>query len=139
MHGPGLLPIQLIADLVVVRPADEVLLVRYDTGNERWWLPGSGLQAEEHPDEAARRVLAELPGVSVRSITMTGVESFRGQRGWHMVFHYRVDADGQPEARVPARWFAVSDLPRTEHGKWERKVVHRVLRATPSPQPSHPA
>lgn len=136
MNDPGLPPIQLIANLVVVTPADEVLLVRYDAENERWWLPGSDLGAEEHPDEAARRVLAEFPGVSVRSVTMAGVESFRGRRGWHMVFHYRVDADGQPEARVPARWFAVSDFPRTEHGKWERDVVHRVLRGAPSPQPS---
>ncbi len=119
--------IQLISNLVVATPAREVLLVQYDSEGGRWWLPGADLQSYEHPDEAARRVLASLPGLSVRAVQMHDVESFRGRRGWHVVFHYRVTAEGDPKSPTPAKWFSPSALPRTMHGQWERDVVQRVL------------
>ncbi len=126
-------PIQLIANLVVTTPTDEVLFVRYDPDRERWWLPGADLHPYEHPDEATRRVLAELPGLSVRSARMQEVESFRGRRGWHVVFHYRVQGEGLPQATLPTQWFTLSNLPRTMHGKWEQNVIRRLLHASPSP------
>jgi hypothetical protein len=54
------------------------------------------------------------------------VESFRGRRGWHVVFHYRVEVEGEPTG-PEAAWFAPDNLPRTAHGSWERKAVERVL------------
>ncbi len=121
-------PIQLIASLVITGLEGGVLLVRYDPEDDRWWLPGSDLEPYEHPDEAARRVLAGLAGLSVRTVAMREVESFRGRRGWHIVFHYHVAADGAPAGPPAAQWFAASSLPRTMHGAWERSVVERVLR-----------
>lgn len=123
--------IQLIANLVVTRPGGEVLFVRYDPDDERWWLPGEDLEPYEHPDEAARRILRKFAGLSIDAIAMREVESFRGRRGWHVVFHYRVKADGEPQADYPVRWFSSSNLPRTVHGRWERDAVNRMLQASP--------
>jgi DNA-binding PadR family transcriptional regulator/ADP-ribose pyrophosphatase YjhB (NUDIX family) len=118
--------IQLIANLVVQRPTGEVLFVRYDPDDERWWLPGEDLEPYEHPDEAARKILSSLEGLTVDSMTMHDVESFRGRRGWHVVFHYRVAASGDPTSKYPLQWFAPADLPRTMHGRWERDAVRRL-------------
>ena len=119
--------IQLIANLVVLRPDGRVLFVRYQADDERWWLPGEDLEPYEHPDERARAILDGLRGLTVTSMSMEEVESFRGRRGWHVVFTYRIEADGDPDADFPAEWFPADDLPRTMHGRWERDRVGRVL------------
>lgn len=128
--------IQLIANLVVVRDDGHVLLARYDPAEEgdgadapeRWWLPGQELAPYEHPDDAARTALAELVGVEPRTVELAGVQSFRGRRGWHISFDYRVTASGEPTGEgVPARWCDRGRLPRTMHGAWERTTIDRVL------------
>jgi ADP-ribose pyrophosphatase YjhB (NUDIX family) len=119
--------IQLIANLVVQRPDGKVLLLRYDPDDERWWLPGEDLDPYQHPDERARQVLDELPGLEAGDPQMIFIESFRGRRGWHVVFHYRVRGDGHPAGAAAAEWFAADELPRTMHGRWERDAVRRVL------------
>ncbi len=119
--------IQLISNLVVVRPDGRVLLVRYHPDDERWWLPGEDLEPYEHPDERARATLQRIGGVTPTSLELAFVESFRGRRGWHVVFHYRVEGEGEPRGEYAAGWFAPDDLPRTVHGRWEREAVRRVL------------
>jgi ADP-ribose pyrophosphatase YjhB (NUDIX family) len=121
--------IQLIANLVVVRPDGHVLFVRYREDDERWWLPGEDLEPYEHPDDRARAVLDGLGGLDVASLSMEEIESFRGRRGWHVTFTYRVEADGDPDSRIPAEWFPPDALPRTVHGRWERERVARALAA----------
>jgi len=123
--------IQLIANLVVRRGDGRILLVRYHADDERWWLPGEDLEPFEHPDERASAILAGFRGLAPSSVEMAFVESFRGRRGWHVVFHYRVDAngDGDPGGDVPGEWFPAGELPRTMHGRWERDAVSRVLAA----------
>ncbi len=123
--------VQLIANLVVRRPGGEVLFVRYDPEDDRWWLPGADLEPYEHPDERARAALQDLGAFEVRALRMTHVESFRGRRGWHVVFHYRVDAEGAPSATVRAAWHAPDALPRTAHGAWEHDAVARALAVGP--------
>lgn len=118
--------IQLIANLVVTRPDGQVLFVRYDPEDERWWLPGEDLNPYEHPDEAARRILAEFTGLTVGAMHLREIESFRGRRGWHVVFHYRVDADGEVQSRFPASWFPLTNLPRTPHGRWEKDIAKKL-------------
>ena len=49
--------IQVISSLVVQRQNGDVLLIRYDADDERWWLPDD-LVPYEHPDDAARKFLA---------------------------------------------------------------------------------
>lgn len=130
--------VQLIANLVVTRADGRVLLVQYDPAHEssdadadlRWWLPGHQLEAYQHPDEAARTALADLDGIEASAVTLTRVQSFRGRRGWHVSFDYRVDAAGEPSQRsIPARWCDPEDLPRTMHGSWEGTTIAGVLSA----------
>jgi len=118
--------IQLIANLVVRRTDGQVLFVRYDPEDERWWLPGEDLNPYEHPNEAARRILAEFSGLAIGAIEMREIESFRGRRGWHVVFHYRVDADGAAASRFPTSWFPLTNLPRTPHGRWEKDIARKL-------------
>ena len=119
--------IQLISSLVVRRRDGRVLLVRYHADDERWWLPGEDLEPYEDPDDRARGPLERLSGPTPSSIELAFVESFRGRRGWHVVFHYRVEAEGDPAGEYPGEWFLPENLPRTVHGKWERDAVRRVL------------
>jgi ADP-ribose pyrophosphatase YjhB (NUDIX family) len=120
--------IQLISNLVVTAPDGRVLLVRYDEDDERWWLPGGDLEPYEHPDEAADRVLAGLPGLAPKERVLAFVESFRGRRGWHVVFHYRVSTTGEPQGDVAFAWHAADALPPTAHRPWEQNAVARALR-----------
>ncbi len=79
--------IQIIANLVVCNRAGDVLFVRYDPENEKWWLPGGDVEAFTHPDEARDKALRDFDTLEVRSRSLSFVESFRGRRGWHLVFH----------------------------------------------------
>jgi ADP-ribose pyrophosphatase YjhB (NUDIX family) len=119
--------IQLISNLVVTRPDGRVLLVKYDPDDERLWLPGGDLEPYEHPDEAADRVLKTLPGLSVKGRELSFIESFRGRRGWHVVFHYRVTAAGEPGGELAAGWHEARALPPTAHRPWEQDSVTRAL------------
>jgi ADP-ribose pyrophosphatase YjhB (NUDIX family) len=117
--------VQLIANAVVTDGAGRVLLTRYGDEDEPWWLPGSQLHAYEHPDEALRRALDGLlpPGAGG---ALHHVESFRGRRGWHVMFNYVVRVDA-PLAGDDGQWFAADALPRFAHGPWEAGVVAKAL------------
>jgi len=131
--------IQVISSLVVQRENGDVLLVRYSPDDERWWLPGDDLVPYEHPDDAAKRFLErDAPGLGCGEPRMLFVESFRGRRGWHVIFHYAVEARGTAlgdmEGGCETAWFPPHDLPRTFHGSWERKVIERALELTAARQ-----
>lgn len=115
--------IQLIANIVITNKRGEVLLTRYQEDDERWWLPGSELEPYEHPDEACARALADL-GLADVSAQLHHVESFRGRRGWHVMFNYRCEAKAAAES---GPWYAASALPAMTHGEWERGVIDKVL------------
>lgn len=117
---------QVIANLVVRNAEGAVLFVRYDPENEKWWLPGQDVMPFTHPDDAAADVAASFEGLAVRSCRLSHVDSFRGRRGWHLVFHYDLRADGNPSGRHEARWFDKTSYPRTTHGGWEKEVIDRV-------------
>ncbi len=117
-------PIQPIVNLIVTR-AGAVLLVRPDPENPAWWMPGADLNAYEHPDEGAQRVLREL-GVSA-SAALSHIESFRGRRGWHLVFHYRVAIEGEVVAHMPHAWHTLDAFPKTAHGSWEHENARIAL------------
>lgn len=127
--------VQLIANLVVQGPDGAVLLARYNPAGEtdedadhRWWLPAHELEPYQHPDEAAQIALNEIGGLDIEGIELARVQSFRGRRGWHVSFDYRVGATGTPSGdAVPTGWFALDDLPHTMHGNWERDTIEAVL------------
>lgn len=118
--------IQLIANAVIVDSRRRVLLTRYgDDDQDTWWLPGAELAPFEHPDEALQRA---LDGLAAAPATLHHIESFRGRRGWHLMFNYLVRADPAAPA-ADARWFAADALPPFAHGKWEPGVIAKVLSA----------
>jgi hypothetical protein len=119
--------IQLISNVVLQDDAGRVLLVKYDQEDERWWLPGEDLIPYQHPDDRAQEVLNGIAGLKWDGLQMVFVESFRGRRGWHVMFNYRARGIGQPTGTPMASWFAADSLPRTMHGNWEHDVVRRVL------------
>ena len=120
---------QVIANLVVRNREGAVLFVRTDPDSEKWWLPGQDVVPFTHPDAAAAEVAASLDGLEVRSCRLSHVDSFRGRRGWHLVFHYDLRADGDPTGRHEACWFDEASYPRTMHGGWEKQVIGRVSAA----------
>lgn len=117
--------IQLIANLVITNDRGEVLLTRYQEDDERWWLPGSELEPYEHPDQACARALADL-GINA-SPHLHHVESFRGRRGWHVMFNYGCNATA---AGNNGQWHSTGALPATTHGQWERSVIDAVLQGS---------
>jgi len=118
--------IDLIANLIV-RRGGEILFVQHEQNEDAWWLPGEDLQPYEHPDDRAKRVLEDLGGLKVAGFKMTHVESFRGRRGWHVMFNYLVDVTGECKAAFPTAWHKPENLPRTRHGKWEHDQVRAAL------------
>lgn len=118
---------QIIANLVVQNLDGEILFVRYDRENEKWWLPGRDVEPFTHPDDAVAGILREFDGIEMRGSRLSYVDSFRGRRGWHVMFNYDVRADGLPTAPGNAKWFPRDEMPRTMHGDWEKQVVAQVL------------
>ncbi len=124
--APKAADIQLIANAVITDGKGRVLLTRYDDEDEdRWWLPGTDLKPYEHPDDALRRALAPLLPAPKSSL-LHHVESFRGRRGWHVMFNHLVKANARA-ATDQGRWFVADALPRLAHGRWEQGVIAKVL------------
>ncbi len=123
--------IQLTSNVVILNDAGEVLLTRYDSDDERWWIPGASLTPYEHPDQAANRALQDVAQVAAATATMDHVESFRGRRGWHVMFNYRARlgaGEAQP-ATAGSQWFRLNALPSMMHGEWEKTVIAAINKA----------
>lgn len=117
---------QVIANLVVTDRASRVLFVRHDPDSGKWWLPGRDVEPYTHPDDTARAVLADLAGLETCVPEFDHVESFRGRRGWHLVFHYRAGIKGTLIGDAHSQWCSTDDLPVTAHGGWEKAVVEKL-------------
>ncbi len=115
---------QVIANLVIHDGGGRVLLTKYDSEVDRWWLPGQDVEPFTHPDDEAKKIVDSLQ-ISAQGLAFKRVQSFRGRRGWHLVFDYMVLASGEPAE--PARWFDAGDMPRTMHGDWEKNVVKDLI------------
>jgi ADP-ribose pyrophosphatase YjhB (NUDIX family) len=125
--------VQLIANIVIMNADGQTLLTKYDSEDERWWLPGAQLNTYEHPDKAAARALAGLAGLRAGTPRLHHIESFRGRRGWHVMFNYTSVAIAG-EAAEQSQWFAPDKLPATMHGKWEAGVLAAVRKSDPTAQ-----
>ena len=119
--------IQLISNLVVANEEGQILFIKHDPEEDRWWLPGDDLTPYQHPDERAREILGSIQGLAWQEPRMVSVQSFRGRRGWHVMFNYYVTGSGSVDAAGDAAWFSLDDLPRTKHGTWEHDTVREVL------------
>jgi ADP-ribose pyrophosphatase YjhB (NUDIX family) len=122
--------IQLTSNVVIINEKHEVLLTRYDPDDERWWIPGASLETYEHPDAAAARALADVGQSDKLRATLRHVESFRGRRGWHVMFNYAVQSDSldTDTKSQDSKWFPLDALPAMTHGEWEKSVIARCIR-----------
>src|SRR5689334_284611 len=118
--------IQLISNMVVTNEAGEILFLKYGAEDERWWLPGDDLEPYQHPDDRAKELLDAIPGLVWKDPRMVAVESFRGRRGWHVMFNYLVTGSGSLPDDSSAAWFPQDQLPRTMHGQWEIGVIREA-------------
>lgn len=121
--------------LLLVDPAGRVLLIheRLEFGGTHWLTPGGGVEADEHPREAALREAVEEVGISVtlpadaESILIT-----RRNWSWHGIDYDQVDhfflvrvpagttarpqalTGPEQETRIGERWWSVDELCATE-------------------------
>lgn len=116
--------IQVIANVVVHDGQGSVLMVQSNPDSERWSLPGKDVEPFSHPDQTVAQLLSSLDCDSSCEPVFKRLQSFRGRRGWHLIFDYLAETDrGQA-----GDWFAISALPRTIHGDWEADVIRSVLK-----------
>jgi ADP-ribose pyrophosphatase YjhB (NUDIX family) len=128
---------KLIADVAVLAEG-HVLLVKYRDvkkydGQRGWFLPDDFLEHEEHPDDAAQRIVREQAGVDRPEVRLGLIESF-GNGAWHLVFHYITEIEERATPRPgenveQAEWFDVKNLPAPKemaHHGWGRDVLQRM-------------
>jgi ADP-ribose pyrophosphatase YjhB (NUDIX family) len=118
--------IQLTSNVVIASPNGQVLLTQYDEDDDRLWIPGASINEYEHPDAAAIRALADVGLATNHAVKLSHIESFRGRRGWHVMFNYIVALDSE-QAASQAKWFDPKNLPPTAHGDWESGVITKAL------------
>jgi ADP-ribose pyrophosphatase YjhB (NUDIX family) len=118
--------IQLTSNVVVTSPNGQILLTQYDEDDDRMWIPGASINEYEHPDTAAIRALADIGLTSTLVTKLSHIESFRGRRGWHVMFNYLVVLDSE-QVNTQAKWFDANKLPPTAHGDWETEVILKAL------------
>jgi ADP-ribose pyrophosphatase YjhB (NUDIX family) len=128
---------RLVADVALFAEG-RVLLVKYrDTSRydrqAGWFLPDDYLEHEEHPEDAARRIVAEQAGLAIPKVRLDAVESF-GNGFWHLVFHYRAQLDKAEPISLTgnvaeAEWFALDSLPEASevaHEGWALDVLSKM-------------
>ena len=97
-----------------------VLLIDYKdppvSRKKGWWLQTPQFEYGDHPERALESALKEL-GLSGAPSRLLSVESLERGTGWHLIFHYQVEADREPEPIDTIRkvaWFGVHDMPPAE-------------------------
>jgi ADP-ribose pyrophosphatase YjhB (NUDIX family) len=127
---------KLVADVALFANG-QVALVRYrdatvydrQTG---WFLPDDYLDYLEHPDTAARRIVAEQLGLADMAVNLDHIESFKGNDAtWHLIFHYTATLDSIPTAvqsdkLAQLQWFPLDTLPErgdVAHHGWALDVI----------------
>jgi len=139
MESRGCQVHKLVAD-VCLTAESKVLMVRYEDtsgydGEQGWFLPDDYLRHSEHPEQAARRILAEQTGHSAEDLRLNHIESFEGNGYWHLIIHY---AGTLAQATKPVaghnvkaiEWFALNRLPEADevaHGGWALETVRTAL------------
>jgi ADP-ribose pyrophosphatase YjhB (NUDIX family) len=119
--------IQLIANVVELDGNGSVLLAKYDPDGEKWWLPGGDMEPYEHPEERVAKILDGLGTLSLQDLQLAFVESFRGRRGWHIMFNYVAVGAETINLAADVQWFSIEALPKTKHGGWELEVIKRAI------------
>ena len=132
--------IKLVADVALIHK-DKVLLCKYKDTNKYdhqkgWFLPDDLVKFDEHPSDAARRILTEQMSYITANLELGFIESFVGNDGsWHLIFHYAQRVDALPEIMPTGeiseyKWFekyALPDDSEIAHRGWARFTVEKLL------------
>jgi TDG/mug DNA glycosylase family protein len=120
------LPIRHATRAVVVSPDGRVLLLRYQSPYEAWWIPpGGGVDAGESDEHALRRELREEVGLEEYEL---GPVLFEREH------HFRMDEFGGQRNRyylVRVPWFEVIHLGEGEEARWFTPAELRTLADPP--------
>lgn len=131
---------KLIADVTLLSEG-EVLLVKYKNSEgydfqKGWFLPDDLLKQNEHPEDAALRILEEQLGLTNVNLVLNHIESFSGKDGsWHLAFHYKAELPSAAEIRVSEMieefdFFNPTELPEKKelaHNGWASYTIKAVL------------
>lgn len=118
----------------------QVLLVKYKNINKYdhqtgWFISDDQLLKFEHPERGAARIAKEQLGLTVKSLQLGFIESFKGGGGsWHITFHYVSKLDEKLEIKPSSdikesRWFPINELPprkEVAHHGWALSVINRL-------------
>jgi ADP-ribose pyrophosphatase YjhB (NUDIX family) len=132
------------ARLVVVRPDNRVLLLRYEDDGRTWWAtPGGGLEGSETFEQAAAREAAEelsLTGARLTPLWCHAVEfRFRGEsiRQVEHFFLIRLpheaielgdlaSAAHRREGIVASRWWSIEEIAATSEQIYPEDLGERL-------------
>ena len=131
----------LIVDCVALR-AGKVLLLKYKDpekydGETGWFLPDDSMKHFEHPEIGAKRVLKEQVGLTPPGVTLSFIESFKGDdESWHLAFHYKTELDKNQDVKPSqdigaAEWFELDNLPdhsQFAHHGWGLSTLREIMR-----------
>ena len=133
-------PVKLVADVTLIHK-DTALLCRYKDSNKYdhqkgWFLPDDLVKFNEHPEDAARRILSEQMGYITANLYLGFIESFIGNDGsWHLIFHYWQKVDALPEILASGdiadyKWFDRFALPADDeiaHRGWAKFTINKIF------------
>jgi ADP-ribose pyrophosphatase YjhB (NUDIX family) len=135
--GSELLLVPSVA--VLIKDADDRVLLVYETDADAWSVPGGSIDVDERPEDAARRETREEAGVDVE---LEGIVTVVGGPEFHT--HYRngdevayvatvyaarvvggiPTADGDETSDV--RWFARDELTSLELANFTMQLFRRL-------------
>jgi ADP-ribose pyrophosphatase YjhB (NUDIX family) len=137
--------LKLVAD-VALFSGDRVLLVKYKDTHQYdqqagWFLPDDYLRRLEHPEDAALRILKDQVGMAMVRVDLRFIESFEGNKAWHLVFHF---AGTLPDGSSPTagtntaamEWFNVDRLPDRPHVAHEGWAIDVLASLAKPPEES---
>jgi len=134
--------VKLIADVALIHN-NGVLLCKYKETNKYdhqsgWFIPDDLVKFNEHPSDAARRILNEQMSYITANLSLSFIESFVGNDGsWHLIFHYWQKVDALPEIMPTTtgdiseyKWFDRFALPEESeiaHHGWAKHTIAKLF------------
>ena len=136
----GIHQVKLICDICVLAEM-KVLLVKYKDSNKYdhqkgWFLADDVINFNEHPDDAAARILKEQLDCESSELKLHHMESFIGNdKSWHLIFHYEVYLENMHLVKCcdeieSYEWFDYDELPDEKdvaHHGWAKFTVDEIL------------
>lgn len=118
---------------VLILYRDEVLLVKGWLGNNRWALPGGGLQRNENPTEGALREMYEETGIEANATELQEIFqnlSIKLRFYSYSIYAFKIELNHRPTLRrqkneiSALNWLKISEIDKSKKFSPE---VHLLL------------